>query len=351
MRTHVAWIVRGLLTLLAFAVLEARSMAQGNVWVNGVGNGGPLPGQALGGGGVWPSVLPPNPSVFTLNVPALAPGMKLVAVRLNGLTHAWTEDCFFVIQAPTGVARTLFNRPYAGSPFCTFDGDYTIVSHTAAGAPTSGLCTGAQIFRQAYSGSPWSSPWSSGSNGVFNDPLEALPVSAGAWTLRIYDWAGIEEGSLSSFDLCFSLQSTVSYCANAPSPSACFAALSGYGSPSVAASSGFQIQVHSVEPLRNGLIFYGVSGRTAVPFAGTNGLLCVKAPTQRTLVQNSGAGPGNACGGRFDLDWSGFVASHPSPLGAPLNVGQVVNAQAWYRGDPSSNLLHLSNGLEFTLTP
>jgi hypothetical protein len=123
------------------------------------------------------------------------------------------------------------------------------------------------------------------------------------------------------------------------------------GSPSVAAASGFTLDVANVEGAKQGLVFYGLSGRKADPWAGgSTSFLCVKAPLQRMGAMNSGGAAGQ-CNGALSIDWLAYLAANPSALGAPFAAGATVNAQAWFRDPPAPKTTNLSNALEFFTAP
>lgn len=144
---------------------------------------------------------------------------------------------------------------------------------------------------------------------------------------------------------------TYSYCTAGTSSNGCVPAISGTGMPSASTPSGFTIAVANVEGLKQGLLFYGVSGQIATPWsAGSSSYLCVKSPTQRMPAQAAG-GTAGACDGALSNDWLAFVAANPGALGAPFSAGIVVNAQGWRRDPPAVKTTNLSDGLEFTLTP
>jgi hypothetical protein len=122
------------------------------------------------------------------------------------------------------------------------------------------------------------------------------------------------------------------------------------GTPSASATSGFTISVHDVEGAKQGLVFYGTSGRLASPWGAGSSLLCVKSPAQRTAIQASGGAAGT-CDGLLSLDWNAYMAANPGALGHPRSAGMVVQAQGWFRDPPAPKTTNLSDGIEFVLAP
>jgi len=142
-----------------------------------------------------------------------------------------------------------------------------------------------------------------------------------------------------------------SYCTSSTTSNGCVPTITHQGSPSAAASSGFELIVFSVEGQRTGLIFYGISGRVAFPWvAGSTSWFCVKSPVQRTFAQGSGGNNG-VCNGSLQVDWNNFKAIFPGALGNPIQPGQKVQAQGWFRDPPALKTTNLSNALEFTVCP
>ncbi len=152
-----------------------------------------------------------------------------------------------------------------------------------------------------------------------------------------------------SFALDGGFPAPVSYCTPGTSTNNCVPAISGVGWPSASASSGFTIQVANVEGGKQGLIFYGTSGRTASPWGATS-FLCVKSPTQRMTLASSG-GTAGQCNGSLAVDWLAYLNANPFALGAPFVAGETLNAQAWYRDPPAAKTTNLSNALEFAPVP
>jgi hypothetical protein len=140
------------------------------------------------------------------------------------------------------------------------------------------------------------------------------------------------------------------YCSAGTSTNGCAASVAWSGLPSASANSAFILSAFDVEGQKLGLIFYGASGAVAVPWGSGTSFLCVKTPTQRLPVANSG-GLGGQCNGVLSIDWRAWVAANPGTLGAPLSPGETFNAQAWYRDPPAPKSTNLSNALEFTIVP
>jgi serralysin len=141
------------------------------------------------------------------------------------------------------------------------------------------------------------------------------------------------------------------YCTAGTTTNGCNASISVFGSPSVAASSGFTVLVGSVEGQKTGLIFYGILGPKASPWGGgSTSFLCVKAPTQRLPSASSG-GTAGACDGSLSVDWLAFLAANPSALGNPFTAGIAVQSQAWFRDPPAPNTTNLSNAIQWTTCP
>jgi hypothetical protein len=148
-----------------------------------------------------------------------------------------------------------------------------------------------------------------------------------------------------------SCSTSTSYCTAGTTSSGCVPSISGTGTPSASASSGFTIACAGVEGQKSGIVFYGVAGRVANPWAvGSTSTLCVKAPSQRMGTQNSGGTLGT-CNGTLTEDWNAFRASHATALGSPFSSGDVVNAQGWFRDPLAPKTTNLTNALEFVVQP
>jgi hypothetical protein len=169
-----------------------------------------------------------------------------------------------------------------------------------------------------------------------------LPLDPGGFGGRIYS---------ASFDFDSNPLTPLAYCTSSTSTSGCVASMSHLGVPDISTSSGFQLRVTGVEPNKQGLIFYGLTGRAISPWApNSTSYLCVKSPTQRMTLLNSGGSAG-LCNGTFNIDWLAFLSANPASLGAPFSAGQLVNAQAWFRDPAAAKTTNLSNALEYVTQP
>ncbi len=143
----------------------------------------------------------------------------------------------------------------------------------------------------------------------------------------------------------------VNYCTAGTTSNGCSATIAGVGTASATAGSGFTLSVSNVEGQKQGLIFYGVNGRAALPWGGGSpSFLCVKTPTQRLAAQNTG-GTFGQCDGTLTRDWNAYIAANPGTLGQPFMGCETVQAQAWFRDPPAPKTTNLSNGLEFYVAP
>jgi hypothetical protein len=141
----------------------------------------------------------------------------------------------------------------------------------------------------------------------------------------------------------------VTYCTAGTSASGCQASLSGNGTPSASASSGFDLIASAVEGSKDGLFFFGTNGRQANSWGNGTSYQCVVPPVNRADLL-SGTGTSGQCDGSFSLDlnalWTAKPAKNPG-------AGAIVQAQLWYR-DPlntSNQTTSLSNAIEFVVGP
>jgi subtilisin-like proprotein convertase family protein len=318
------------------------------------GGGGAVPTTGTGDG-TWPTVLPSAPLVSTYSLSVPSGATEIVSVNLLGLTHTWLGDLQVVLTDPSGGNHNLLHRVgHTGSGFglsCDLNGDYTI-------APIARIycqrwpveCLNASILSPGLYDQDFTS-WNPGDFGIFNSPLELVPVSSGNWTLTIYDWAGGDVGALAGWEVCFDTgtASPVNYCTSGTTTNGCNAMISATAQPSASFSNTCFLDVSNVEGQKLGLVFYGLSS-SVTAWGGGSSFLCVKSPTQRMGVQFSG-GTANACNGQYTQDLNAYLAGHPSAVGSPFSSGDKIYAQAWFRDPPSPKSSSLSNAIELTVHP
>jgi len=145
------------------------------------------------------------------------------------------------------------------------------------------------------------------------------------------------------------------YCTSGTTSAGCVPVLSGSNNPSISgAGSPCVITCSQLEEAKNGLMFFGLSDITPLPWsAGSTSFLCVKSPTNRTTsgTSSTGVNPSDPCEGVLSLDFSAWLTANPAHLGAPHSAGDMLYCQEWYRDPATSKTTGLSNGLILTFTP
>jgi hypothetical protein len=192
-------------------------------------------------------------------------------------------------------------------------------------------------------GTTWSGPFGTASRAA------SFAIGAGGTATIV----GTSAGGATGEDIVtaeFAYAGISTYCTAGTSAVGCVGAISGTGTPSSSAGSGFTIRVSGIDGQRQGLVFYGITGHMAQPWGTGSSYLCVKSPTQRTPTQSSG-GTVLTCDGLLSLDWNAFIAATPGALGFPFSTGTIVTAQGWYRDPPSPKSTSLSDALEFAVAP
>ncbi len=142
------------------------------------------------------------------------------------------------------------------------------------------------------------------------------------------------------------------YCTAGISASGCQASISASGTASSTSPSGFSLIASAVEGSKDGLFFFGTSGRQANPWGNGTSYQCVVPPVKRGGLR-MGTGTGGQCDGSFTQDLNArWCPTCPRPLHNP-GAGTVVRAQLWYR-DPfssSNRTTSLSDAIEFYVYP
>lgn len=139
-------------------------------------------------------------------------------------------------------------------------------------------------------------------------------------------------------------------CHGSTTAAGCEPGLYSHGLPRASEAHGFPLVAVDLPNQRNALLFYGVTGRTAIPFAG--GLMCVAAPRRRTPIQNTGgSAAGSDCTGSMSLDMNAFAKGLAG--GAPHALlampGTQVNVQIIGRDPSSPDTVFLTNSVEYVV--
>jgi hypothetical protein len=187
-------------------------------------------------------------------------------------------------------------------------------------------------------------------NGTIEDHFQANNILAAGMNLGTS--TGIGCYGLPEFDNWSFNGGTpvLNYCTSGTTTNGCVPVISGIGTPSASASSGFTLQCNSVEGVKQGIVFYGISGQVGFPWGTSTSWFCVKTPTQRLPTQNSGGTLGQ-CNGQLSIDLLAYIAANPGSLGAPFSAGNQVFAQGWFRDPPSPKSTMMTDALQVTLGP
>ena len=340
------------LSLLTFALaLSASAQAQFSVTSTG---GDAIPSAGFDGDGVWPTGLPTQPGVATVEVAEAVNGID--RVEINGFEHTWAGDVQATLASPTGEEFNLFLRPgyqnpagsNFGSPGDFLTGTYTIVESGGASLPTStdGVNISPGTYNQSFS--TGGATWTSGDAGVLNVPLGQIAGPAGTWSLKLYDWGFGDSGSFASFTLVGngggpSENSGSAYCAGDGSGTPCPCSADGgagegclttsgtgatlAGSGNAAVSGDTLVLSVSGGPANKPGIFFQGNNQLAGNQAG-DGLLCTAGATIRYDVNF--------------LDATGSASQ--TGFGVNAAPGTTRNYQYWFRDTGNS----CGGGFNFT---
>jgi hypothetical protein len=218
--------------------------------------------------------------------------------------------------------------PNAGIDFCGAVSEYqrtpagwTLAARHAAPIPEQGAQFGRAVACSL-----------SGKRSTFSEPLR--------------DHVSVDSGIVHVFEApCLAPQP---YCTAQSNTLGCAAQIGSTGTPSLSASSGFTIAAANVRNQQNAMLFYGTSGRSALPWKG--GTLCVQPPLRRLHVVNSGGAPHPAldCSGQLACDFNAWCSTSSDPH---LFAGQRVRAQYYVRDPGAPFSVNLTDALEFYLEP
>ena len=270
-------------------------------------------------------------------------------------TNAGAAHIFELLGGVWRKATTLYTDsvPPAGASFgsaIAFDG-----SVAALGDPASDLAASNAGAVQLYTrNGGWVRAATVTASDAAVDDLfgsVALNRDAPVGTARLYVGANADDdqghdcGSTYVIELVHT--DALVYCTAKVNSAGCVPRMGFSGTPSLSSSLPFSIDATDVVNQRNGVFFYGTSGRAAIPFQ--DGFRCAQAPTRRTpMLFSGGNASGNDCSGSLTLDFNAWIQSGADPT---LGVGSVVDGQFWYRDGAATFGTGLSEAIEFVVQP
>jgi hypothetical protein len=135
------------------------------------------------------------------------------------------------------------------------------------------------------------------------------------------------------------------YCTAKPGLVCGTPAISTFGAPSAAATSGFVILAGPARSNRSGILLYTDQGAGAAPFSG--GTLCLAPPVRRTPASLETTGTGG-CDGVLSIDMNAFAAGAlgGNPIPSLSIPGTLIDCQFWGR-DTLANGALLTDALEY----
>jgi len=280
-------------------------------------------------------------------------------LRSTGVLYAATDNALYTLDKATGAATLVTNLSSppnldqltamainsAGEAYVTDIGSTSLFRLN--------LSTGVMTFIGHTNAGNWFNDLSFDSTGQ----LWGLKSGGGLYTIdtgtaaanlvvNTNDWRGIA--------FRWDCQATT-YCVPKINSLGCSPSIGATGVASASAGSGFSVNGANVRNQKVGLLFYGTTGRSALPYQG--GTLCVATPIRRTPAVNSGgtALPANDCSGVYAIDMNLFAVGGlgGTPLPALSVPGTLVNCQFWGRdpGFVAPNNTTLTDGLEYSICP
>lgn len=140
------------------------------------------------------------------------------------------------------------------------------------------------------------------------------------------------------------------YCTAATSVAGCVPTLTSSGVASASSASGFVITAAPLPRGKQACLVYSLAPSQS-PFAiGSASLICVAVPRVRTGIGSTG-GTLATCSGSFSFDWLAWMSANPAALGQPLQPGQLIYSQVWYRDSGAALNANLTDALQFTICP
>jgi hypothetical protein len=202
--------------LITLSITGLSSLAHAEQFLVTSNVGGQIPAVGAGGGGTYPSVLPPNPAISSITLPHEVGAV--FSIQIHGLQHSQSGDLQAVLVDPAGVGHNLFVRSgfdgVSGNHGDFLGGTYNFVTQSNnpfPGGTDTNIPVGLYTQDFGTSGTP-PAPWPDGSAGVFNTVMNDIHGLAGTWSLVIYDWDNETVGSFTGWSLSGERPSITSFC-------------------------------------------------------------------------------------------------------------------------------------------
>jgi len=262
---------------------------------------------------------------------AFTPASPLRAVSFADDQHGWAVGDDGVILATLNGGATWIPQSIAG-------GAPTLYTVEAL-SPNVVWITGADGFvaRSTDGGANWT---------------PEAPAGLGASASYGSSFAADDDGFITSFypvaaiwKRSSALCSALPYCQAKVSSSGCTPSIQSSGAPSVSSPANFVITTANVERDKNGVMFFGLNGRTSAPYQG--GVVCVAPPLFRLSPSNSGGSA--VCQGALVYSLADLLGQPTA--GPSLVAGALVHCQTWFRDPASTYAAGLSDALEVSLCP
>jgi hypothetical protein len=251
---------------------------------------------------------------------------------LPSVLGTWGQNAFGAsFRINSAADRVIVGEPGAPNAGVDSCGAVAEFQRTSAGWTLAARHTAATPEVGAWFGRTISSSHS-GDRSAFSEPLR--------------DFIGFNSGVVHLYQA--SCLGPLTYCTAQTNTLGCSAQIGSQGTPSVGATSGFTISAVNVRNQQNGMLFYGTSGRAALPWKG--GTLCVQPPLRRLFVVNSGGAtpPAIDCSGQLACDFNTWCSTASDPF---LFAGQHVQAQYYVRDPGAAFLVNVTDAIEFYLEP
>jgi hypothetical protein len=177
----------------------------------------------------------------------------------------------------------------------------------------------------------------------------ASPIcfGAGTYLMAWTDGTWANEGGDVYGQLVPTVGVVTTYCTAKMNSLGCLPHIVYTGLPAATSTTPFDVRALDVLNNKNGIFFYGKSGRQATPFMG--GTMCVAPPRHRTPIQSSGGNPPpNDCSGEYSFDFNAWIQLGKDRALVP---GVMVNGEYWSRDAASSFNVGLSDAIEFFILP